>query len=489
MNNILIYSLKDEDVSDLIRKLSKHFQVQTSRSDLNQIDCSSYTDVIGLYRKPIENLLSKFWTPSNNLEPMNQLINNFNNNILTYKESTEWDVTDYDKISIGLNYFYKKVINNTNYYIINAEYQDSAISFIFNIECCLCTDNTESDLLKKEFIQQYKLPEYVFDRIFDPTNSPTMYKLCTSQEIHTYKSEWQSRLVPSSIKTLIGKDDFLFLVNDANHEIEQHYGNLTRSPINPDMIRAIKNNFTKYMLINIPDKCLIYKNYLPNYVLLTPPVRRGLDLMRSYLDDHILDMLPQLENKDMYYKTDTHINMNGLVCVYENTIDKINSLFNQHIECKRFIIKLREAELSFLQIGFGDLTWESNKGDLIVNPLDHYYYTDTIRPFYYKYELKNKNSDWYDLQLFDYEFNNQTQTLSGQIVSWNILSDYILITKNPSGYGLKVIIFYDSMLTLSLDLWMQTFRECIFCKSILNESVVTHFNHDLILQFNIERFL
>lgn len=61
-------------------------------------------------------------------------------------------------------------------------------------------------------------------------------------------------------KTLIGKDNYLFLINDSAKELEIHCDNL-------DLVSSSSFNkyqFDNFCLVVFPNKSLICKNYLPD---------------------------------------------------------------------------------------------------------------------------------------------------------------------------------------------------------------------------------
>ena len=61
-------------------------------------------------------------------------------------------------------------------------------------------------------------------------------------------------------KTLIGKKNYLFLINDSCKELVVHCKNLNLVS-DKNLSRYILNN---YLLIVLPNKSFIYKDYLPD---------------------------------------------------------------------------------------------------------------------------------------------------------------------------------------------------------------------------------
>ncbi|MBZ9570450.1 hypothetical protein KQY27_02680 [Methanobrevibacter sp. TMH8] len=111
--------------------------------------------------------------------------------------------------------------------------------------------------------------------------------------------------------TLEGNDDFLFLINDSNNEIKQHFDDLYPNNFNP---KVFKDNFSfktfffnemniKYYFFIFPDKSLVCKKKLP------------FDFNNTYrIYDQINDLFPDfidsLDEED-YFKHDTHISYKG----------------------------------------------------------------------------------------------------------------------------------------------------------------------------------
>ena len=67
-------------------------------------------------------------------------------------------------------------------------------------------------------------------------------------------------------KTLIGKNNYLFLINDSCRELEVHCNNLL-------LVQDIKLShlkiFDNYMIIIFPNKSLYYKKFLPDEYIIT----------------------------------------------------------------------------------------------------------------------------------------------------------------------------------------------------------------------------
>lgn len=279
------------------------------------------------------------------------------------------------------------------------------------------------------------------------------------------------------MKTLIGKNGYLFLQNDTTREIESHIYNKT----NVKNYSCIKKD--NYLLTVFPNKSFILQNFLPDGYTLQ--FRSAFDKYNEVLQEHILDgfvILKEIPN--IFYKTDTHINLKGAYEVYRHFIDKINLLFNLNIEKKEIIIQKKECVLSNLKLGLGDLTWKENKGEQIVDDLiDTYYFSKELPQV-----LGTKITTTSNLRILDYELVDINDTLEGNIITWNIVSKNILYMKNINKEH-KVLIFYDSFLLSTLFLYLEMFEEVYLIKTIYNQNLINLIKPDYTFEFRVERFL
>jgi len=140
-------------------------------------------------------------------------------------------------------------------------------------------------------------------------------------------------------KSMKGKNDILFLVNDSNNEILQHYSDINNFD-NSKLLLLNKinynyniclNNSIKYYFFIIPDKSVVLKEYLPFKVDFC---NRISDLVNNNI---IIDLYDNTLNEEHYFKYDSHINYIGaLNFIYkiikyiniEYIIDDFNKLFN-----------------------------------------------------------------------------------------------------------------------------------------------------------------
>ena len=287
-------------------------------------------------------------------------------------------------------------------------------------------------------------------------------------------------------KTLIGKENYLFLQNDSGKELKIHNENLDLVP--DDFYLKYSENFNKFLLVLFPNKSLVHKKYLPDSYDLK--FRPGFIKYNNYLKDHILDGYSFLEDKvDTYYKTDTHINLKGNYITYLNFVDKIKDLFDIDVEKKNIVLKekIYQEGLSNLNLGIGDLTWDQNLDNQILEERsDTYFYSEQIREMYVKYIFTNNSN----LRIKDKNLNDVTNEYIDSSLSWNIISNYILYQKNNCFKNKKtILIFYDSFLLHAIDLYLDLFDEVYFSKSIYDTNLINLIQPDYIFEFRCERFL
>ncbi len=156
----------------------------------------------------------------------------------------------------------------------------------------------------------------------------------------------QLRLDNSAGESLVGTNNWHFLVGDSNKEIEQHLG---RHPITDRTLESWANDHKKrvaycsqhhipYLTFVVPDRLQPLKRYLPSD-LLEAGVLDGLSTNGSKvshcIDGHYLELLdhftpPKGQLSQLYYKTDTHWSDLGALH-FANFLHKVApNLFSNH---------------------------------------------------------------------------------------------------------------------------------------------------------------
>lgn len=285
-------------------------------------------------------------------------------------------------------------------------------------------------------------------------------------------------------KTLIGKNGYLFLINDACNELGVHCHNV-------DLVKdkeLKRYNFNNFLLIVFPDKSVVLKDYLPDQY--NVKYRPAIDIYKKILKEKLIDTYDILNaENDIYYKTDTHINLNGNYIVYKYFISKLNELFNLNISAKEIKLNNIKCNLKDSNCGIGDLIFSDNLGNQIIeenDKIDSFYFSEDILKIYYGYTIKNTGN----IRFLNKNLLDETLILENNLVSWEIISEYILYTKNNlCDNKYKVVIFYDSFLLSALNLYLELFEEVYMIKSIYDNKLINLINPEFVFEFRVERFL
>jgi hypothetical protein len=283
-------------------------------------------------------------------------------------------------------------------------------------------------------------------------------------------------------KTLIGKNGYLFLINDAGEELKIHCDNLNKVS-DPNLSRYQLKNF---FIVVFPNKSLQLKQFLPdNYIL---KYRPALEIYKKIFQERLLDAYEILKNEDdVFYKTDTHMNLKGAYIVYCSFIKQINKLYNLNLVPKIITLEKKICILNKLSIGIGDLTWPLNLGHQKLDNIDDtYYFSNDIIDFYNSYKIQNKNN----IRLLTYDLIDETQQLEEkqEFLHWNIISKYI-IYKNTNNNANKILIFYDSFLLNTLPLYLDLFENIYLVKNVYDNNIINKIKPTHVFEFRVERFL
>jgi hypothetical protein len=288
-------------------------------------------------------------------------------------------------------------------------------------------------------------------------------------------------------KTLIGKDGFLFLQNDSANELEVHNDNLCK--VNNFFYKKYENIIDKFLLIIFPNKSYVCKKYLPDKYNLQ--YRPGFDTYKKYLKNNILDGYNYANQEDTFYKTDTHMNLKGCVNIYNAFVNKVNKIFNLNIVSKKINLAVKEvSSLLELQLGIGDLIWPNNLGDQeLKSKNDTYFFSNDLELLYCKYII-TQDSEIKILLFNENKLEDQTSSFDKQILTWDIVSKYVLYKKNNNSENKKkILVFYDSFLLSTMSLYLNMFSEVYMFKSVFDSNLVNFINPDYIFEFRVERFL
>lgn len=284
-------------------------------------------------------------------------------------------------------------------------------------------------------------------------------------------------------KTVKGKDNYLFLINDAHNSLIKHTTNQFRQSDKNIIWRKNINNL--YLLV-YPDKEVVCKNFLPNNIEIK--YRSSFDIHKTILNDNLLDVTNLLEPTD-YYKTDSHINNKGNLKIYNYFFDFLKNKFPENkIEKKIFELnKVESLSLSSIGMGIGDLTWESNKKDIILDDISDIYYK---MPDKYDFYCKLYNYNEENFRILDNNLTDISIKYKNQMIDWEIVKNSIFYHKSKIlCINKKVLFFYDSFLLPCIQLYKNLFNEIYFIKKPFNFADFNKINPDLVFEFRIERFL
>ena len=479
-----------------------HSDINLALGLFNIIDYSSKNKkiyIIDCYRTPIERKISAFFQhielhlPNYKELSVEELVEFFNKNLLE-------NIENYHPINIALKHYnvplfykfdfdnkYNKVEHNNKIFIkllFNdihnwCEIIGSILEKPIQIYSHNLTSNKKIYEIYKKFKEEYRLPQTYIDVILND-NEFKIYN--TKQQQDEYIEKWKN-----VNKTLIGKNGYLFLQNDSGNEIKIHNENLCL--IKKGSLNRYNSHRHKFLLTVFPNKSLIFKNYLPDGFDMK--YRPAFNIYKKYFNDIIIDGYDILKNiPNTFYKTDTHINLNGAYIIYQFFIERVNLLFHMNLVRKNIHIeKIIVKSLNDTEMGIGDLTWEINLGKQVLETTeDIYYYSNDFTKIYLNYKIIKDDS--LRILLFDKsKLIDHTEHFIDRIIGWKLLSEYILYKKNNILPKLKCLIFYDSFLLSTLGLYLELFDEIYLSKSMFSRELIKLIQPDYIFEFRVERFL
>jgi hypothetical protein len=284
-------------------------------------------------------------------------------------------------------------------------------------------------------------------------------------------------------KTLVGKSNYLFLINDASDAYNMHINNIKKC--NENSFHRYMNYINKQniLMVVFPDKEVVCKDFLLDNNIIYRP---NFNEYKRVFGNMLIDGLDVLDYTD-YYITDTHINNKGALKIYKEIVKYLNNNFKTSIPLDNYnTSKNFVVSLSRLDKGIGDLTWDMNKGNIVLNDIsDIYYNFENVEDTY----LNVYNSE-NNYLILNYNLEDISNNYIGKRLDWTCLSSNILCIKNTSRLcNKRVIIFYDSFLAHTLNLYKTLFAELYLIKTIFNEELINKIKPDFIIEARVERFL
>lgn len=279
------------------------------------------------------------------------------------------------------------------------------------------------------------------------------------------------------IKTLYGKEDYLFLINDASSSLENHCKIFIEyNPFNINKYKSFINN-NKIFFFVFPDKEIICKDFLPNNYKIRN--RDKLEYYKAIFKHSLYDSTELFDISD-YSKTDTHINLKGMYKFYIKACSILSQKFNLNIETKKIIIKQKEV------IGNGDLIQGINIGTNIAKKIkETIYYTDKPHSI-----INNKYNIDSNIKILECNFSDISNEYNNKLINWNDIHDKIIHYININALNKKkIVIFHDSFLLPVIFLFTELFYEVYTLKKIFNTKFIDYIKPDYIFEFRVERFL
>lgn len=269
------------------------------------------------------------------------------------------------------------------------------------------------------------------------------------------------------VRTIKGKDDTFFLVNDSNNEIRQHYDvNYQRrfNSLNFILSQQSKMEYLEklgitYAFFVVPDKSVLLKDYLPvdtsNFKRYIPEI-----------EDYVIDLLPVLDVED-YLINDTHISKySGLKVIpyvlsklHGNTPDYYRKMFDERL---KIIPSVCEGNL------FYDFNWSYDFDDL-----------------YYKYALIQIKEVMYEDSCYEVD----SEDIPEEFRKFSKRESVYI--KNPDSISdKKVLILHGSSAVNMRPVITSYYREAFFYwdHSYFSRNIIEWFKPDVIFEFRIERF-
>ena len=269
-------------------------------------------------------------------------------------------------------------------------------------------------------------------------------------------------------KTLKGKNNQFFLVNDSNQEIRQHYDHKYNIKLDINRFREsikskqeyFKNKNIKYHFYVVPDKSITLQKYLPFKT--NPPYRHT-----DRLNDLLTDLHDIIKEEDTIFN-DTHINFKASYKVIPHILSKIHE--------KSFEEYRKELEKRTL------LFEEEHEGDL-------FGYKNWSYPRDNIYEENRK------IKLEKIKVRNDYTRINTN----EIPPEYRYVSIRESEYYInensildkKAVILHDSTIAKLKEALIATYREVFFYWDhwYFNKDLIDWFKPDEVLEIRTERFM
>jgi hypothetical protein len=267
-------------------------------------------------------------------------------------------------------------------------------------------------------------------------------------------------------KTLKGQKGYLFLINDRNNELRQHFDENYKNKFDPEIFLSdlsFKKNFCREKNINyffflVPDKSLVCKEFLP---FPSKTIKRNYNLLKPHIPDFITKLDPTC-----YFENDSHVNYLGAKKLVYNYLNYIDKDFSQ-----KDFDKLMDEQISVLELKVnGDLTEKANWSYSDDEKTEHINKKVTV----FRNELLTNLSENIPKR-FKYCGERKTEYY-----------------ENKSSFkDLRVLIFRESSLIYLKDVLSIYFKEILLYWDhwYFNREIIEWYKPDVILEIRTERFL
>jgi hypothetical protein len=267
-------------------------------------------------------------------------------------------------------------------------------------------------------------------------------------------------------RSLKGKKGYLFLVNDSNNEIRQHFDQTYLNKFNEELFKKIlnsrsnycNNNNIKYFFFMVPDKSYVCRDLLPFDIT---------HLKRNY--SKIEHLVPDFSDKldhSCYWKTDTHINFVGGKEITYHILKHIDPTINRHY-FDQVIDEQMDVSVEYTIQPACDLVsnWSYSKEEL--------------------QEYRNEKQIYYNNK-----FANDLENIPEQF-KFNSNRQTYYCSNEKSLTDKKILIFRDSSTEFLRNTMSIYPREllCYWDHWCFNRELIEWYNPDIILEIRTERLL
>ena len=269
-------------------------------------------------------------------------------------------------------------------------------------------------------------------------------------------------------KTIEGKDNYYFLVNDTNNEIRQHYDDTYENSI--DLEKFIQSIISKKHYLNskdinyeffvIPDKSVTARAYLP---FETSQPKRIVDYLGGYVHD-----LKDIITLDDVLKNDTHISIISSLKITPYILSVLHGnvpeYYSQKIKDKTKVEFIdHKGDLFFT------MNWSYPQDDRFKNYAHMQLENLELKGDYTKVELEN----------IPEQFRRVSKRKSEYYINPNSISDK------------KALILRDSSTNSLITSFIAYYREVFFYWDhwYFNKDLVEWYNPDDVIEIRTERFI